>query len=292
MNPSKTEKNICRTLLDSDGLEASIDQLKNILKVSRATIYNGVSALREKRFEIVSPSRGKVALQFCEQWRSDQLRQRFGKSQDLKRIAAAEIIRRGEIKPGMTLYLDCGSTVRYVGTEIINKRISNLTIHLLNPVLIKDFCEFPVSDLYFLGGKLSPEKASFEGRQTEERLRSMPYVDAVVLGVDSIWPDGTIATFTCDEIRKKRTILEKGSKILIPVDEEKIGKRRGSPMGQLKKASDGSSKLLFDSDSGFPEQTRDALVIIGKSKKSNNKIQKAINELRGKVGIAGIVEVQ
>lgn len=100
---------------------------------------------------------------------------------DEKRMIAAEVVK--QVRDGMTLFLDVGSTTAFVAEEL--RRHSNLTIATNSIGVAQTLVNINGNRVHLLGGEMQSDERGAFGHVTEQQARRFAY-DFAVLSADAL----------------------------------------------------------------------------------------------------------
>lgn len=191
----------------------SINQLSEMLDVSKATVLRDVNELNElgkltKSFGGVSKKKNSILVE-------DRYVNKSSKNTKLKIQIAKKAA--GEINDGDTIILDSGSTTLELAREIKNMKISVFTNDLK---IATELCLSKQIDLFFLGGRLIEHQYTFSGAEPYNYLKENEF-DKAFFSANSIDFTKGIFSSTFSETIIKNTIIDSAHKTYLLIDHTK-----------------------------------------------------------------------
>ena len=218
----------------------SVQELTSRLNVSEVTIRKDLSTLEEMGFIIRSHGRAGLA-EDSRTLRTLTTRKNLN-NEEKRRIAAKA---RSLIKEGDTIYLDTGSTCRYLAEEIrkMSLRVITNSLDVMNTL-----AEESGISLVSLGGSYRKEAGSFLGPLPIETLKNF-HIETSFLGATGILPRGIFSSQNILESQLKQQVLNVSGRRVILADSSKYGL---SAFSVFARTSD-IDILITDSDYKDPE---------------------------------------
>lgn len=219
MNNSKRARerqNEIRSILQ-DREVVSVNEFCNHFGASIATIRNDLAYLEGKGYL----QRVKGGAMSCEgKPRSTAFESRLGLHKEAKERMAKRIVSE-EIRPGMTVILDAGSTCYNVAKELLRQEkpcrvitTSNRTAMLLSPE--EGF------EVFTAGGRYDPVQDSWHGVNALGSISDM-HADLCILSPDGVTDQGlTSSEETENEVKKQ--MLDMADRVIAAADGSKIGR--------------------------------------------------------------------
>lgn len=193
----------------------SVQELTNRLNVSEVTIRKDLNILEEMGFIVRSHGRATLA----EDSRTlSTLSKRKGVNIKEKRAIAEKA--RSLIKEGDTIYIDTGSTCRFLAEAVRNMSLRVITNSL---DVMNVLAEEPGISLVSLGGNYRKEAGSFLGPLPIEALKNFQ-IETCFVGATGILPKGVFSSQNILESQMKQQILSVSGRRIILADSSKAGK--------------------------------------------------------------------
>ncbi len=213
----------------------SVQELTTRLNVSEVTIRKDLSTLEEMGFIIRSHGRASLA-EDSRTLRTLSTRKSIN-IEEKRRIAAKA---RSLIKEGDTIYLDTGSTCRYLAEEIkaMSLRVITNSLDVMNTL-----AEESGISLVSLGGSYRKEAGSFLGPLPIETLKNF-HIETSFLGATGILSRGIFSSQNILESQLKQQVLDVSGRRVVLADSSKFGR---SAFSVFARASD-IDVLITDSD--------------------------------------------
>ncbi len=216
----------------------SVQDLTYRLKVSEVTIRKDLNTLEEMGF--ILRSHGKASLAEDSRTLRTLSSRKTINTDEKKRIAqrAASLIKEGD-----TIYIDTGSTCRYLAESIGNISIRVITNSL---DVMNVLSEEPGVSLVSLGGNYRKEAGSFLGPLPIETLKNFQ-IETCFIGATGILPRGIFSSQNILESQLKQQVLEVSERRIVISDSTKFGR---SAFSVFARSSDID---ILITDTGFKE---------------------------------------
>jgi len=193
----------------------SVQELTTRLKVSEVTIRKDLNTLEEMGYIIRSHGGARLA----EDSRTlSTLSTRKNINIEEKKLIAAK--GKSLIKEGDTIYLDTGSTCRYLAEEIRGMSIRVITNSL---DVMNTLAEEAGISLVSLGGSYRKEAGSFLGPLPIEILKNF-HIETSFLGASGILSRGIFSSQNILESQLKQQVLDVSGRRVILADSTKFGR--------------------------------------------------------------------
>jgi len=160
---------------------------------------------------------------------SDYWASRMGVCGRPKRNVAAEVLRRGLVRRGQTIYLDGGSTFVYLAARLLDhaSELAPLRVVTGNAVILALWMTHPKAkqiSLETLGGDYVPDHCCTSGPTDLRRGSSGggPDLDRAFLGVCRLDPRSGIYASISDVFDSKKMAIERAKEVTVLVDETKL----------------------------------------------------------------------
>lgn len=214
MTPAARRKALLESL--RNGVEA-VEDLSVALDVSHATVRRDLMALAGEG--LITRTYGGAALATGAVERS--LRQRATLARGEKQSIAAAAL--ADIAPGMSVYLDAGTTVGALAELIADRAeaLPRLIVATHSISVVNTLCEAENIELIVLGGTLRKLSQGMLGPLTEQALESFRF-DCAFLGADAVSPRFGIGETTLVQVRLKQLIMARAAKVAVLADASKL----------------------------------------------------------------------
>lgn len=125
------------------------------------------------------------------------------------------------IEDGNTLFLNSGTTTRYVAAALKKHKNINVVTNSLTAAM--ELGAIPSVHVLLLGGEINTQHAFTYGGDAQEQLKHYQ-ADWAIMAVDGISSHTGITSFHADEASINRMMLERAKRVLIVADHTKIGR--------------------------------------------------------------------
>lgn len=193
----------------------TVQELTSRLKVSEVTIRKDLNTLEEMGFIIRSHGSARLAED------SSTLRTlNTRKNINLEEKRKIAVKARSLLREDDTIYIDSGSTCRFLAEEIrgMSIRVITNSIDVMNIL-----SEEPGISLVSLGGNYRKDAGSFLGPITIESLKNFQ-IETCFLGTTGILSRGTFSAQNIMESQLKQQVLEVSTRRIILGDSTKLGR--------------------------------------------------------------------
>lgn len=185
-----------------------------------------------------------------------------------KRNVAAEVLRRGLVRRGQTIYLDGGSTFVYLAARLLDhaSELAPLRVVTGNAVILSLWMMHPKAkqiSLETLGGDYVPDHCCTSGTAGMRRLAAgrQPDIDRAFLGVCRLDPRTGIYASISDVFDIKKMAIERAREVTVLVDETKLA--AGSFHDELVARMASRNGCLSVAPEDDPQAARPATVFVG-----------------------------
>ena len=139
-----------------------------------------------------------------------------------RRLAAAAL---PFLHPGMTLFLDAGTTTYEIAEQLVSEKINDLTV-ITNYLRIA-LLLYPSKELrtIMLGGRILRETGGVAGALAAEELASY-VIDLAILGTSAVTDDLYLVVPTEAKMMFKRQAMEKSGAAILVADHTKFHKKK------------------------------------------------------------------
>ncbi len=199
----------------SEKKEAKLEDIADQFDVSVMTIRRDLMNLEEHGFLTIN--RGKAILNSGTslEWSSSLKDSRM--SREKKRIAGEAV---KYVAEGMSIFLDCGTTVSELAYEITE--LKNITVLTNSLLVINTLCNFPNLKLVSLPGVFHSRSMGFYDTSTYRYLDNI-CVDIAFMGTEAVDPSAGFMVPDLDDGECKKKICGCSQKIIVLADSSKIG---------------------------------------------------------------------
>ena len=124
------------------------------------------------------------------------------------------------VNPGEAIFLDCGTTVHEIAKHLVgsSKRVMVLTS---GPATAETIADVSWISHVMLGGQLRRLSGCVSGPLATEQLRNFT-ISTAFIGVSGI-TDAGITVADLSEARLKAAVIERASRVVVPLDHSKVG---------------------------------------------------------------------
>ena len=216
------KKEILNLLSQSQNLK--VPEISKALKISMATVRRDLGDMDKEG--LILRTHGGALLQEDLPLTGFQEKNKV-QNQEKKRIAAKAI---SYIKPGHTIYLDCGSTV-YSMVEFL-KGIKGIKVITNSLPIVSSLLPFKGIELNIIGGDLDKERRAVHGIQAIRHIHSL-FADLAFIGIDGISTNLRLSSHSEIEAGISRAMLENSGKTYLLADSSKFGRRAFLDIGPM-----------------------------------------------------------
>jgi len=200
-------------LVASNG-KVYVPQLAKLFDVTEATLRKDLNTLEQKGL-LKRTHGGAISVQpgVEQAVATRHAHHATAKSEIAK--ACVELVNFGE-----AIFLDCGTTVHEIARHLVssNKRVMVLTS---GPVVAETIAEASWISHVMLGGQLRRLSGCVSGPLATEQLRNFT-INTAFIGVSGITEAG-ISAADLSEARLKAAVIERASRVVVPLDHSKVG---------------------------------------------------------------------
>lgn len=146
------------------------------------------------------------------------LLQRLCENIELKQEIANKA--RKLVKPGMTIFLDSGSTMTQLA-----KLFPDVPCQVLTGGIscVQELCKLTQINITMLGGRVNKGSASVRDARLANELREM-YFDIAFIGVNGLSKENKFSCRSADRVYMEKTAISRASHVVVLMDSTKIGK--------------------------------------------------------------------
>ncbi len=231
------QRSILKKLIDHGRLK--ISELAEEEQITVATIHNYRASLENFK---VSYERGYINLENRENGDGASfLDDKLSKNRVLRDRAIAYALDHFGPSVEDFVFFDGGTTQYLVFKQLIQDGPTSLSLITNNPLIVHECFNNPYATeknrVFVVGGKFDRLRASFYGPHTTSSLnvreiRAIQF-DLCFLGVVGVLADGKLSIGNDEEIPQKKLLVRKSKRVLIIVDQSKIGKRSWASFGRI-----------------------------------------------------------
>ena len=194
--------------------EWRVDELARMMQVSELTVRRDLDEL-EREGTIVRTVGGCIA---SGQVRNTAYQARVARNFELKQAIGRRAAR--EIKPGMTILINDGSTTFHLASCLGDR--GPITVYTNSIAMIGELSRFPDVRIHLLGGEYQRDLFCLGGGLAERTLEALS-VDLVFLGTDAIDARGRCLVQDQDTARTAQLMQRQGRRRILLADATKIG---------------------------------------------------------------------
>jgi len=215
MRPSDRRKRIIELVQQTT--RVSVDDLADLLRISRETVRRDLALLSEQGF-LRKVHGGATTAQPQQAVKESPLAERRASAREEKiRIGqtAAELFKAGD-----SILVNCGTTTIYFAEQLAKRGpftvITNSTL-----VAHEMWGAEQRGAIHLLGGNYFGEAHELLGPQVVEQIQHMS-ADHAVIGVSGIGSSGTMMDFNADEAYVSRAMIESARMVTVLADASKL----------------------------------------------------------------------
>lgn len=235
--------NCIKELVDAKR-EASLQDLQEILPdVSLMTIRRDLDTLEQQGF-LVRTHGGAVSVQEIAKRSNDDFQTREINNIEAKNLIALKA--RELVEPGITLYLDAGSTTFCLTKYLPDERYTVIT-HA--PNLALSMMKYNNPTIITVGGLLIRGTLSAAGSMALGQLDQL-HIDLAFLSASGYLPQAGFTNSNPFECEVKRKIMERSRRVVMLLDSSKVGKQAAFTFAKA-----GEINLLI-TERGLPEAVK------------------------------------
>ena len=202
----------------------AVDDLAAQFDVSPQTVRRDLNEMSEARL-IVRVHGGAIIASGVENLAYDA---RKLVAQSHKRLigeAAARLI-----EPNSSLFINIGTTTEEVAKALVAH--SGLLVITNNLNVAAELYRNPAIEVIIAGGSVRASDGGIVGAATVDLIRQFR-VDAAVIGISAIDPDGTLLDFDIREVQVARAIIENARRVILVSDSSKFSRSAPALIGTL-----------------------------------------------------------
>ena len=192
-----------------------IQQLCEQLNISMATVRRDLAVLAGTKQ--ITRTYGGALSDFNEHFAS------FAERRAVARTPKREIAQQalGLLKPGMTCYLDAGTTMLPLAEILRHKPVHPLTVVTNNLPVAETLAEVPELEIHLVGGILLRRQSVLLGEQACRNVRSWNF-DLVFLGAEGMTSEGVFNSQK-DVVLFQRAVASRARRVALCLDASKLG---------------------------------------------------------------------
>ena len=179
------------------------------------------------------------------------LTQRLSQNMELKREIALKA--RALVQPGMTVFMDSGSTMTELAKAFQDVPCTVFTGGL---TCVQELSRLTQADVFVLGGRVNKSSMSVRDARLASDLKEL-YFDVAFISVNGFSKENGFSCRSADRWYMERTAVSRASLVVVLMDSTKVGRVCSFSIC----GPDGIDKLV--SDSGLDAETREALESAG-----------------------------
>ena len=155
-------------------------------------------------------------------------RQRQALNAQAKRQIARAVARA--VPHGSSLFVNIGTTVEAVATELLHHRGLRVITNNLNVAAI--LCDNPDCEVIIAGGRVRPRDRAITGEATVEFIGQFR-VDIGLVGISGIETDGSLRDFDLHEVKVAQAIIRASRQVWLAADHSKFNRAAMVQVGRL-----------------------------------------------------------
>jgi DeoR/GlpR family transcriptional regulator of sugar metabolism len=186
------------------------------LQISEATVRRDLAALAGANR--ITRTRGGALVDFNLRFPSFQQRQ--SRAAGAKRLIAEQAVTH--IKPGMTVYLDAGTTIYAVAQLLLERGIRPLTVVTASLPVADLLADAAGVKVILSGGEFLRRQSVLVGRTARKILGGFDY-DLAAMSVEGADRDGLWNT-QAEIVRAQQAVMRRARRVLVCADHTKLGK--------------------------------------------------------------------
>ena len=194
----------------------SFNQLSALLDVSHMTIRRDISVLEEEGRALSVPGGAKIASRLHVEPSHDEKALVDSAEKTAMAAVAATLVR-----DAMTIYLDAGTTVQAMRTQLQDVR--DLTVVTNDLATVQAFLDHPTADLICIGGRVDKANLSTMGRLTRLALRELS-LDLAFISSSSWDLAHGVTTPVEAKLEAKRAAIAAAESSVLLADSSKYGR--------------------------------------------------------------------
>jgi DeoR family transcriptional regulator, glycerol-3-phosphate regulon repressor len=214
MKPEERRERIAAVVREAS--RASVDELANMLDISRETVRRDLALLSEQGV-LRKVHGGAVHFQSARESPLDDRKAaaRFEKMAIARRAAQL-------FEPGDSLLIDSGTTTTYFAEAL--GRVGSFAVITNSVAVAAELWNAPHrSDVYLLGGKYFGDGQEVLGPLAVEQIHAL-HADHVVLTIGAMDTDGKCMDFNAEEAFIARAMIASGRQVTVLADGSKLGR--------------------------------------------------------------------
>ena len=194
-----------------------LQELCDQLGISEATARRDLAALADAKK--VTRTYGGALVDYNETFAS------FAERRNLSRAAKRDIAARAValLRPGMTCYLDAGTTMLYLAEALRERPVSPLKIVTNNLPVAEALAEVPELEVHLLGGLLLHRQSVLLGERARKNAAGWKF-DLVFLGAEAMTGEGVFNSQK-DVVDFQKTVAARSRRVVLCLDAAKLGKK-------------------------------------------------------------------
>ena len=194
-----------------------VSELCRRLEVSEATARRDLAALVEEKK--IKRTYGGAISEFDNRYPS--FAERVGTSSRAKnQIAAAAI---SYLTPGLTLYLDCGTTVYAIAEAFRARPVTPITVVTSNIPVGEMLAAIPGVEVFFLAGQLLPRQSTLLGEAAVKSLQfwrfDVAFLSAEGMDAEGIWNSQSAI------VAQQKVVINRSTHAIFCLDAGKLNRR-------------------------------------------------------------------
>jgi len=196
---------------------AQVEELSRLLDVSSITIRRDLDLLEKNG--LVERSHGGA--RFRSFLHREALYEEKGRSRPEEKAAIGKRIAL-LVQPGETIFINSGSTTRYVAAALRDRK--DIRIITNNITILQEIGSGNGPEVMLPGGIYRPQSQCLVGEETLEFLRRV-FVDRAIIGTDGLSLENGLTSPVSQEAAVTRTMVEQcQGEVIVAADSSKMGR--------------------------------------------------------------------
>ncbi|WP_162274599.1 DeoR/GlpR family DNA-binding transcription regulator [Verrucomicrobium sp. GAS474] len=194
-----------------------LQELCDQLSISEATARRDLAALADAKK--VTRTYGGALSDYNETFTSFSERRNLSRAAK-KQIAASAV---ALLKPGMTCYLDAGTTMLFFAEALRERPVHPLKIVTNNLLVAETLAGVPELEVHLLGGLLLRRQSVLLGEQARKNVAAWRF-DVVFLGAEGMTGEGVFNSQK-DVVEFQKAVAARAKRVVLCLDGAKLGRQ-------------------------------------------------------------------
>ena len=199
-----------------------VTELSRELGVTPVTVRTDLASLEQEGY-LDRVQGGAVVKE-----RMTEVQETPAKGTEEKLAIAAETVR--QIPDGSTLFINSGTTTRYVAAALKQRKGINIVTNSM--AVVVELGDVSGIHVILLGGEFNAQYGYTYGEDAKAQLGRYR-ADLAILSVDGVSVEAGITTFHADEAMIDKMMMERSGKTMIVADHSKIGRAGFTCLAQI-----------------------------------------------------------